>query len=331
MPQLTQEQLEFFNTNGYLIIEDVLNDLDLDNIRKEYEAILDREVPKLVDSGQLSQDYKALPFEERYTKILQELDDMYALYQYLDISLPLLHKMEADASLNAGPAVFKHLLSNPKILDIAESIVGPELYSNPVQHTRIKPPQIALKNKELDSNVARTGWHQDEAVLSDEAVDINILTVWVAITDATEENGCMVCVPGSHKQDVSMHCPGNTFSSAEIFIPDELIDQKTVTPMPVKKGGVVLLHQLTEHASLENKSEQIRWSFDLRYNVIGQNSGREIFPGFVVRSQKHPEEILTDAQIWAEEWFNTRNQLAAQGDIAFNERWKKFNRHSLCA
>jgi len=331
MPKLSQEQLEFFNINGYLIIEDVLNNHDIENIRQEYAAILDREVPKLVESGQLSQDYGALEFEERYTKILQELDDMYALYQYLDISLPLLHKMEPTASLNAGPAVFNHLLSNPKILDIAESIVGPELYSNPVQHTRIKPPQKTLTNKDLDSNVARTGWHQDEAVLSDEAVDINILTVWVAVTDATEENGCMICVPGSHKQAVSMHCPGNTFSSAEIFIPDELIDQKQVTPMPVKKGGVVLLHQLTEHASLENNSEQIRWSFDLRYNVIGQNSGREIFPGFVARSQNNPKEVLTDAQVWAEEWFSTRDQLAAKGDIAFNERWKKFNRHSLCA
>lgn len=331
MPKLTQEQLTFFNNNGYLIVENVLNENDIENIRSEYEAILDREVPKLIATGQLSQDYSSFGFEERYTKILQELDDMYAIYQHLDISLPLLHSMDADASLNAGPAVFKHLLSNPKILDIAESIIGPELYSNPVQHTRIKPPQNALANKALDSNIARTGWHQDEAVLTDDALDINMLTVWVAITDATEENGCMVCVPGSHKDAVSMHCPGNSFSSAEIFIPDELIPQEKITPMPVKKGGVVLLHQLTEHGSLENNSQQIRWSFDLRYNVIGQNSGREIFPGFVARSQKHPEEVLTDAQVWAEEWFSTRDQLAAQGEVAFNERWKKFNRHSLCA
>ncbi len=331
MPKLTQEQLTFFNNNGYLIVENVLNENDIENIRSEYEAILDREVPKLIATGQLSQDYSSFGFEERYTKILQELDDMYAIYQHLDISLPLLHSMDADASLNAGPAVFKHLLSNPKILDIAESIIGPELYSNPVQHTRIKPPQNALANKALDSNIARTGWHQDEAVLTDDALDINMLTVWVAITDATEENGCMVCVPGSHKDAVSMHCPGNSFSSAEIFIPDELIPQEKITPMPVKKGGLVLLHQLTEHGSLENNSQQIRWSFDLRYNVIGQNSGREIFPGFVARSQKHPEEVLTDAQVWAEEWFSTRDQLAAQGEVAFNERWKKFNRHSLCA
>jgi len=331
MAKLTQAQLDFFDTNGYLIIEDVLNDLDITNIRNEYQAILDRETPKLLANGQLSQDYSSLPFEERYSNILQELDDLYTIYQHLDISLPLLHSMSPDTSLNAGPAVFHHVLRHPNILDIAESIIGPELYSNPVQHTRIKPPKSALPNMELDSNVARTFWHQDEAVLTDDATDINMLTVWVAITDATEENGCLLCVPGSHKQDVTMHCPGDGFSSAEIFIPDALIDNDKVVSMPVKKGGVVLLNQLTEHAALENHSEQIRWSFDLRYNVIGQNSGREIFPGFIARSQEHPELVLDNADEWAAKWFEVRDELAALDELAFNERWKKFNRHSLCA
>lgn len=331
MPKLSKEQLEFFEENGYLIVENVLSDADLGAIRAEYEGILEREVPKLIAKGKLARGYEGLPFEERYTKVFHDLDDMYALYQHLDISLPLLHEMPPDTCLNAGPAVFHKLLSNPKILDIAESVLGPERYSNPVQHTRIKPPKTALPDTSLDSNVARTLWHQDEAVLTDDAVDTNILTVWVALTDATEENGCLMCVPGSHRKNMTMHCPGNGFSSAEIFIPDALIDSETVVTLPVRKGGAVLLHQLTEHGALDNNSEQIRWSFDLRYNVIGQNSGREVFPGFVVRSRAHPDEVLTDASIWADEWFRTRDQLAQQGEIAFNARWKRFGRHRLCA
>jgi len=51
---------------------------------------------------------------------------MYDLYQHLDIQLPLLHRMEPDATLNTGPAIFA-LLRHPGILDIAESIIGPEL------------------------------------------------------------------------------------------------------------------------------------------------------------------------------------------------------------
>ena len=333
MFKLSQDQIKHFNEKGYLIVENVLSDTDIAQIRAEYETILDREAPKLVAQGKLSRTYDELPFEERYTRILYELEDMYAIYQHLDISLPLLQDMPADASLNAGPAVFNHLLTNPNILDIAESIIGTgELYSNPVQHTRIKPPAAALPNSNIDSNVAKTGWHQDEAVLTADATDTNMLTVWVAMTDANVENGCMMCVEGSHIKDMTMHCPGShASSSAEIFIPDEFIDNDKVVPLEVGKGGLVLLHQRTEHGSYSNQSDAIRWSFDLRYHPVGQHTGREVFPGFVARSHSHPETVLTDANAWAQEWFETRDRIIAGEHVQFNERWKPYSRHELCA
>lgn len=328
---LTEEQLTHFNEQGYLIIEDVISDADIDAVRQEYEQILDREAPRLVAEGRLSQTYAELPFEERYTKMLNEIDDMYALYQHLDISLPLLEQIPADAQMNAGPAVFNHLLANEKILDIAEAILGPEVYSNPVQHTRIKPPKSALpQDVALDSNVARTFWHQDEAVLTEDAVGTAVLTVWVAMTDATVKNGCMVCIPGSH-QEPTMHCPDKGASASEIYIPDELIDEEKITPMPVKKGGVVLLHHRTEHAALDNLSDRIRWSFDLRYNVTGSATGRDVFPGFVARSKAHPDQELRDAAEWKNLWRRTRDELSTMDEVAFNERWVPFARHALCA
>ena len=333
MYAVTNDQLGHFREQGYLIIENVLSEDDIAQIRAEYEAILDREAPRLVAAGKLSQAYGGLPFEERYARILFELEDMYAIYQHLDISLPLLQNMPADASLNCGPAVFTHLLTHPNILDIAETVIGTaELYSNPIQHTRIKPPVAALPNSNLDSNVIRTGWHQDEAVLTDDATDTNILTVWVAMTDATVANGCMMCVAGSHIKEMSLHCPGNhASSSAEIYIPDDLIEQEKVVPLEVGKGGVVLLHQRTEHGSYSNQSEGIRWSFDLRYQPIGQHTGRALFPGFVARSANNPELALSDPQAWAELWHDTRDRIVAGKDVQFNERWLKNGGHQLCA
>ena len=333
MYELSHAQISHFNEKGYLILENVLSDADIAHIRAEYEAILDREAPRLVAEGKLSQTYSDLPFEQRYTNILFELEDMYTIYQHLDISLPLLQDMPADASLNAGPAVFHHLLTHPNILDIAETIIGtPELYSNPIQHTRIKPPAAALPDSNIDSNVARTGWHQDEAVLTGDATDTNILTVWVAMTDANVENGCMMCVEGSHVKEMTMHCPGNhASSSAEIFIPDELIEDDKIVPLEVGKGGVVLLHQRTEHGSYSNHSDAIRWSFDLRYQPIGQHTGRDVFPGFVARSAAHPDAVLTDPAAWAKSWTDTRDRIVAGKSVQFNERWLPNSRHQWCA
>ena len=52
-----------------------------------------------------------------------------------------------ETPMHHGPAVFE-LLTNPKLLDTVEELVGPEIYSNPVQHVRIKPQQknIAVKS-----------------------------------------------------------------------------------------------------------------------------------------------------------------------------------------
>ena len=329
--KLSQAQIEQFHEQGYLIVENVLTEADLAPIRQEYEAILDREAPRLVAEGRLSQTYDELPFEQRYTSMLNEIDDMYALYQYLDISLPLLQQIPADTTMHAGPAVFHNLLKNDKILDVAESILGPELYSNPIQHARIKPPKSALPEAvALDSNVSKTFWHQDEGVVTDDAVGVPILTCWVAMTDATEENGCMICVPGSHREP-AIHCPANGASASEIYIPDALIDKERVTSMPVKKGGMVLLHHRTIHAALDNNSEQIRWSFDLRYNVIGNATGRDVFPGFVARSSAEPETELNDATQWADSWIRTRDELSAMDEVEFNARWVPYARHALCA
>jgi len=330
MAKLSAEQIKAFKDNGYLVVENVVGEAALKAVEAEYDAILDAQLPRLVAEGQLSSLPKG-SFAERYVEAMPQLEDMYDLYQHIDISLPLLHEMDPGATLNAGPAVFTHILRNPGILDIAESLLGPEITSSPVQHTRIKPPQVAIEGQALDSNVAKTNWHQDEAVI-EEVDDIDMLTVWVAMTDATPEMGCMICVPGSHKAEelTTMHCPGNGFSSAEIYIPDDIVG-KGVVPMPVSRGGVVLLDQRTIHGSFENTSDKLRWSFDLRYIPTGQQTGRPVFPSFVARSASAPETELRDPAAYAAAWEAARDHLAAQGEVAFNERWKRYSDHPLCA
>ena len=98
--------------------------------------------------------------------------------------------------------------------------------------------------------------------------------------------------------------------------------------IPVKRGDALFLHKLTVHASHSNHSDNVRWSFDLRYNPIGQPTGRGAFPGFVARSRGNPGSELRDAAQWARLWRDARQQLATQGMGAFN-RWSAEN--AACA
>jgi ectoine hydroxylase-related dioxygenase (phytanoyl-CoA dioxygenase family) len=86
-----------------------------------------------------------------------------------------------------------------------ESLIGPETASNPIQHVRIKPPQRAVPKKERRAHVIATDWRQDKGVTLEEADDTEFVTVWLAITDATIENGCLQVASGNY-DTMLPHC-----------------------------------------------------------------------------------------------------------------------------
>jgi ectoine hydroxylase-related dioxygenase (phytanoyl-CoA dioxygenase family) len=210
------------------------------------------------------------------------------------------------------------LLTNPRLLDVAESIVGPEVYSNPVQHIRMKLPKRALAaDIGADNLVVQTPWHQDNGVILPEADEASILTIWLPLNDATIENGCMQVLPGSHRTGLEDHCPVD----GEISIPKKLLDLQQAVTLPMKAGSVLLMHQHTAHASLANQTyDTVRLSFDLRYQPVGQPTGRPAFPGFVARSAAQPESVLRDPDVWKQLWLDTRARLAPAEDPVYN-RW----------
>ena len=56
----------------------------------------------------------------------------------------------------ASPGVFR-LMRHPRILDVVECLIGPEIYSGPVQQMRMKPPERSLSGELKDhSNVSAT-------------------------------------------------------------------------------------------------------------------------------------------------------------------------------
>jgi phytanoyl-CoA hydroxylase len=141
-----------------------------------------------------------------------------------------------------------------------------------------------------------------------------------SVTDATTENGCLCVVPRSHDRGLVTHCPGRGERRKGLHIPDTLRGPD-YTPVPIKRGGVLFLHRRTMHASLRNLSDGVRWSFDLRYQPIGQPTGRPWFPSFVVRSRQHPETEVHDPAVWADLWRATRRRLAAQPPEGKFNRW----------
>lgn len=307
---LSKDQIDQFETRGYLVVENVLDEDALGPVKAEYAELMDRLCDGWRDEGRLTEPLEGLDF---YGKLMAAHSAGCDWFPSMDISLPG-DRIMPDSPFHFGPAVF-NLLTAPRLLDLAEDLLGPEITSNPIQHVRIKVPggESADPNR---PHIMSTDWHQDRGVALEEADSTRMVTAWVAVTDATVENGCLKVIPMERGQEMLTHCPKRQTS-----IPKRLLDESLAVPLPVRAGGVVLFHPLVPHASLPNvTADTFRWSFDLRYNVTGDPTGRAHFPDFVARSRSRPETELRDWRTWLAMWEAARERLAEAPHIDIH-RW----------
>jgi hypothetical protein len=313
---LDSSRLERLDRDGYLPVHGVFDAaVDLQPVIDEYEGVLDRLASHLVALGEIEDPASDLPFAERYMHIVASTGRTHA--QWFDPALPQAD-VRIDTPLWTGPALFG-LLTNPRLLDVVESVIGSEIYANPVQHVRIKPPESLVDRGAAKGqhHLGPTSWHQDNGVVTPDADDSDILTVWIPLTVATIAHGCLTVVPGSHSGGIFTHCPGD---AAGLEIPESALARDGAVPVPLSPGDLLLLHRRTAHASLSNISNEIRWSLDLRFNPIGQPTGRSVHPGFVARSRRDPSQELRNPAAWAAQWEDARSRLAIDGTFRYN-RW----------
>jgi ectoine hydroxylase-related dioxygenase (phytanoyl-CoA dioxygenase family) len=105
--------------------------------------------------------------------------------------------------------------------------------------------------------------HQDNFYFGPSDIE-GIVTAWIALDDATLENGCLYFGEGTHQGPVYDHIapPGEPFN---LQLPASILDRQPMAPAPVRKGGVSLHHGNTFHQSGPNHSSRWRRACALHY------------------------------------------------------------------
>ena len=229
MKVLTQAQLDQFRDQGYLAVADVFDpDADFKLLKREYSGILDGVAAEMSADGRIQSYDPTQPFGDRVLDLVKQAGDL--PLQAFDISLPQ-KGISKDTPMYLGRGGFGLLCHEP-LVDLVEQLIGPEVYSNPVQHIRMKVP-MGLVPAEGTTDVAGTPgiarstmWHQDNGVVTEDADDTEMLTAWVPVTDTTIEHGCLGVLPGSHRRKLIGHCP----TPGQMVIPDQLVATDQVIP-----------------------------------------------------------------------------------------------------
>ena len=154
--------------------------------------------------------------------------------------------------------IFNKVCLNKNILDAVESIIGKNIL--------ICGTTLFIKNPNERGFVS---FHQDAKYIGLEPH--NWVTVWVAVTDVNEENGCMRMLPGSHKEDLKTH--EQKFDENNLLTRGQTITNVQLDrtdPIILKAGQISLHHPKIVHGSGLNQSNDRRIGFVIQ-SYIGTN------------------------------------------------------------
>jgi phytanoyl-CoA hydroxylase len=308
MTALSSEEVRRFRDQGYLVVRGVLDPhTDFPPLVDEYTQVLNDLAREWQAQGEVVSKLPGPAFLEHLYELCAQPSFPRHRLAELDITLPHFpfSVIREDSRVHAGPAVFG-LLRNPKLLDVVESVLGPEICSSPNQHCRLKLPKRLIEAKEFGAQrgetlYAPTMWHQDMHTQMPQSDDTEVLTVWIAMGSVTEAHGCLLVRPGGHKEGL-LPWPMNDELRAEL--------SRSSVALPAEAGDVILLDKRTPHAARTNEQDSIRWSMDFRYFPADKPSDRPWFPNFVARSRSNPERELRDPAQWARMWHDARVNLA---------------------
>ncbi len=145
--------------------------------------------------------------------------------------------------------VFLPLIRHPLFRAIAGRVYG--------EHAPVSIFRAMIMNKPAGQGT-HLPWHQDGGDVWKLDHD-PLVTIWVAIDDATTQNGCMDVVPGSHRHGM-LSLFGSTVREDHVAMhctPDR------IRPLEVPAGHAVLLHNWLLHRSGVNRTQAPRRAFTM--------------------------------------------------------------------
>ena len=268
---------EKFREQGYLVVKSALSETDLAPLIAVISEAVDNRVAELYKEGAISDRYKEMPFERRWSAVLKACGKENEVFGW--------------HTLVFSEALFD-LITHPKVLDVLETLIGSDIQFNGDFWVRPKLP-----NEKLTT----LPWHQDSAYMPDTENDTH-LTVWLPLVDVKSENGALQFLPGSHKSGLQTYhrVPGETF--AVPVLPPTSSDSEIDT-LEMQKGDLLVFNNLVFHRSLVNQSDIIRWSTDFRFSRTGTSLNglwHEVIacPARVRESRQCP----TLWQTWRAQW-----------------------------
>lgn len=258
LSQRIQDASKSFHQDGFAVVEQFLSDDEVEALRKESLRLTVEESLKECHKAQIfDNDYNVksqyyLGSGERIRYFFEK--DAFNL-ETEELVGPIEGSIAKIAhAVHALNPIFKDVSTSPKVQETFKAIG----FNDP----RILQSMVIFKNPKVGGEYIP---HQDGSYLTTDPPE-HVAGIWLALDDATEENGCLQFIAGSHKWPLKRRFfraktarPDGAF--LEWDNPPEYYEDHTFVKVPVKRGDMILIHGLVIHRSDANNSSKPRWIY----------------------------------------------------------------------
>lgn len=235
---LSDQQIEEFHRDGYVLLEDVISESELAPLEEVYQQFMRGEV-----SG-MGRDF--CDMSGPYTRAFED-------FQIVNAVLPRVYRPELVGNIyeRRARSISLQLVGATATLDYDQFLA--------------KRPQ---------KGGAKFAWHQDLGYWPRTPTETLTATVSLALDDAREDNGCLQVVPGSHREPkLRPHRPmirtNPTTGAREEghTLTIELAPEDRIVSLPVKRGSVSVHNERIVHGSPGNSSDRWRRTYIVAFRT----------------------------------------------------------------
>ncbi len=227
LDEVNDQQIQRFHDQGYLAVRRALSPQEVEVARQAIWDLIDGKVETykgVQAEGSMRKDFRSLGKLDRREAVRK-------IFRFVEFD----DRLMALSNHDGIHAVLAKIMGEPAKLFQDMGL--------------IKPPRIGQEKP----------WHQDSAYFN-LSPETDVVGVWIALDEATADNGCLHVIPGSNGKGTHPHFKRRDW---QICDTDIQLDQDVMVELP--PGGCLFWHGLTHHGSPSNRSDMRRRALQYHY------------------------------------------------------------------